>query len=249
MKRILQIVAVVMVLATTVTVVSEAKDIAVVASTSWVGAIAEAAGATSVTVLAPLDLRHPPEYDFKPGDVKRAMDADYILWGGYEPFMKKLQAVAGLSDQKMVHVNTDNIPDTLKQQTRELAGIFGTQREQQQWEILLDNATQKILNDSKKKGLTAKKAVVHKFLEKYAEWMGLTVVGTFGGGEELTPVKMAELIRAKPDIVVDNWHNSQGEGIASEAGVARAVLINFPGHGGTRTILDVLRYNARQLGL
>lgn len=249
MKAIVRAVAVGVVWALVTAGAAAGKEINVVASTSWVGAIAEAAGATRVDVLAPLDLRHPPEYDFKPSDVKRSMEADYIVWGGYEPFMKKVQAVAAIPDAKMVHVMTDNIPATLKQQTKALSALFGTEAAQQQWERSLDRVTERILADAQKKGLAGKKAVVHRFLEEYARWMGLAVVGTFGGGEELTPVKMAELVKARPEIVVDNWHNSQGAGIASEAKVPRAVLINFPGHGGTRTIIDVVEYNARELGL
>lgn len=37
----------------------------VVASSSWTGAIAEAAGADEVRVLAPFELKHPPEYDYR----------------------------------------------------------------------------------------------------------------------------------------------------------------------------------------
>ena len=224
-----------------------AREVNVVASTSWVGAMAEAAGATRVDVLAPLDLRHPPEYDFKPSDVKRAMDADYIVWAGYEGFMRKIQAAADIPSDKMVTVFTDNVPETLKRETRALAAVFGTEDTQRRWEVELDKVTEELLSQAKSKGLVGKKAVVHKFLEVYAHWMGLEVVGVFGGGEELTAVQMAELIRAKPEIIVDNWHNAQGAGIAAETKAPRAVLINFPGHGGTRTLVDVLRYNAAQL--
>ena len=67
-----------------------ASDLEIVASTSWVGAIAGAAGAKDVTVLAPIELRHPPEYDYKPEDIVRVLKADYVLWAGYEPFIKKM---------------------------------------------------------------------------------------------------------------------------------------------------------------
>jgi zinc transport system substrate-binding protein len=226
-----------------------AREVRVVASTSWVGALAEAAGATRVDVLAPLDLRHPPEYDFKPGDIKRVMDADYVVWAGYEVFMRKIQAAGAVPVDKMVAVFTDNVPATLKEQTQALAKVFGTQTAQAKWEAELDRVTADILTEAKQKGLMGKRAVVHGFLQKYARWMGLEVVGVFGGGEELTAVQMAELIKAKPEIVVDNWHNAQGAGIAAEAKAPRAILINFPGHGGTRTLIDVLRYNAQQLSL
>ncbi|NLN19240.1 MAG: ABC transporter substrate-binding protein [Firmicutes bacterium] len=221
----------------------------VVASTSWVGAIAEAAGAGAVKVLAPLELRHPPEYDFKPSDVQRALNADYVIYAGYEQFIAKLQAAVVLPQHKLIQVMTTNIPTTLKEETRKLADLFGTQQQQQTWEKEYDAVASKVLAMAAEKGLVGQRAVVHVFLTEFAEWLGLEVVGTFGGGEEVTPVKMADLVRLNPDIVVDNWHNEQGSGIAMAADVPRAVLINFPGHGGTRSLIDVLIYNARQLGI
>lgn len=229
--------------------ISLARDVKVVASTSWVGAIATAAGASDVDVLAPLDLRHPPEYDFKPGDVKRAIDCNYIVHAGYEAFIKKIVATAGIPDSKVLLVFTDNLPDVLKAETRKLATVFGTLDKQKQWERSLDKAVAEIFDRAADKKLAGKRVVVHKFLAKYAEFMGFKVVGTFGGGEELTPVKMAELISLKPDMIIDNWHNPMGVGIADATRVHRAILINFPGHGGTSTIIDVLKYNAKQLGL
>ena len=54
----------------------------VVASTSWVAAMARAAGAERITVLAPMELKHPPEYDFKPNDIIAATQAQWVLWAG-----------------------------------------------------------------------------------------------------------------------------------------------------------------------
>ncbi|MDI6871215.1 MAG: zinc ABC transporter substrate-binding protein [Bacillota bacterium] len=221
----------------------------VVASTSWVAAIVEAAGAPRVAVLAPVDLRHPPEYDFQPGDIKQALEADYLFWAGYEPFVRKLQKAAAIPDSRLIQVVTDNVPETLKEQARKVAAVLGTEAREEQWEKALDAAAADILAQAKAKGLAGRRAVVHKFLVRYAEWLGLRVVGTFGGGEELTPAKLAELLQRRPELVVDNWHNSQGASIAVEAGIPHALLINFPGKDGTRTLIDVLQYNARQLGL
>lgn len=221
----------------------------VVASTSWVAAIAEAAGADQVDVLAPLDLKHPPEYDFRPSDLQRIAQADYVLWAGYEPFMRKIQSVVALPESRFLQVFTDNVPVTLKEQARKLAAVWATQDKETKWEESFDAAMAEILRQAKANGLIGKRAVVQAFLVKYAQWMGLQVVGTFGGGEELTPAKAAELLQKRPEIVVDNWHNAQGAGLAAEAKVPYALLLNFPGHAGTRTLIDVLRYNAKQFGL
>ncbi|MEK5232113.1 hypothetical protein MHB42_10105 [Lysinibacillus sp. FSL K6-0232] len=66
---------------------SEVKG--VVASTSLTAMIAKAAGAKNVTYIAPLELRHPPEYDYRPSDLSKITDS-YIIYLGYEPFMKKI---------------------------------------------------------------------------------------------------------------------------------------------------------------
>ncbi|HHY18543.1 MAG TPA: hypothetical protein GX522_01440, partial [Firmicutes bacterium] len=113
-------------------VFSSAKGI--VASTSWVGAIAEAAGADEVVVLAPFELRHPPEYDYRPQDVIKVLEADHIIWAGYEPFIKKLKTAYPEIEEKLVKVRTTNIPDNLVSMTRMLAEKFNTQKHQQNWE-------------------------------------------------------------------------------------------------------------------
>ena len=48
----------------------------VVASTSWVGAVAKLAGATDITVIAPTNVTHPPDYDPKASDLVALDKAD-----------------------------------------------------------------------------------------------------------------------------------------------------------------------------
>ncbi|MBE1490780.1 hypothetical protein [Plantactinospora soyae] len=45
-----------------------------VASTSWVGALAKAAGATDIIVVAPGNAQHPPDYDPKPSALAAVTD-------------------------------------------------------------------------------------------------------------------------------------------------------------------------------
>ena len=46
-----------------------AEEPVVVASTSWVALMVKAAGIDDVTILAPIELRHHPEYDYLPSDI------------------------------------------------------------------------------------------------------------------------------------------------------------------------------------
>ncbi len=78
----------------------------IVASTSWVAAMARAAGAKRITVLAPIELRHPPEYDFRPGDIIAATQAQWIIWAGYEGFIKNLIAAAQINQEKVILATT-----------------------------------------------------------------------------------------------------------------------------------------------
>jgi hypothetical protein len=48
------------------------QEAAIIASTSWVAAIADAAGAQNIRILAPVKLCHPPEYELKPSDLEAA---------------------------------------------------------------------------------------------------------------------------------------------------------------------------------
>jgi zinc transport system substrate-binding protein/iron/zinc/copper transport system substrate-binding protein len=101
--------------------------IIVVASTSWTGAIAEAAGADEVRILAPFELKHPPEYDYRPSDIAQLRSARLLVYGGYEPFVKKLAVAAGLPREKMIVIVTSNDPDNLKKQATLLAENTRTQ--------------------------------------------------------------------------------------------------------------------------
>jgi zinc transport system substrate-binding protein len=221
----------------------------IIASTSWTAAIASAATGCKVDYIASGDLRHPPEYDFRVSDIKRVVEADYIIWAGYEGFIKELIDAADIPESKLILISTDNVPGKLIQETGRLARILGTEPAQRRWEQEYKNRVNDILLAAKRAYVPGQNAVVQSFLKTFAEWLGYNVVGTFGGGEEMTPVKLAELVKLSPDIVIDNWHNSLGEPIAAALGCRYALLINFPGKDRTISLIDVLKYNARELGI
>lgn len=220
-----------------------------VASTAWTGAIAEAAGAENVIVLAPLDLRHPPEYDFRPSDVAKVLDADVIFWGGYEGFVRNLVEANDIPSERLYRVVTNNAPHNLKEQTRAIAEYIGTEAAQKVWEARFDALWERIITEAQKKGVANTKVVVNFHQEQFVRSLGYNVVGVFGP-EEVTPRVIADLLAAEPDMVIDNWHNPMlGKPIADAANIAYVELLNFPGTHGTRTIESLIEYNARQLGL
>ncbi len=219
----------------------------IVASTSWVGAIAEAAGASQVQVLAPVELRHPPEYDFSPKDIISASQADLVLWAGYEGFVKNLAKAAGIGEERLVKVNTNNAPDQLAQSVEAIAQLLDTSDRYVAWKEELDVLASRLLAASAGQENTKKRAAVQFHHQNLARYLGYDVVYVFGP-QELTLNDLRKVDELNPDTIIDNWHSVQGQSFAtSERSYVQ--LINFPGPFGARSILDVLEYNGRQLGL
>lgn len=218
----------------------------VTASTAWTGAFAEAAGA-DVDVLAGYELRHPPEYDFSPRDIQRAVEADFIVWGGYEGFVADLVEAARIPDERVVGVRTNNTPPLMREAVRALAERFGTMDAYEAFAAELDAKAQALLEAAEGAGVGSVRVAVNGHYEPLLEWLGYDIVAVFGPGE-VTTGTIAEVERQEPDLIVDNWHVPLGEPLdTGERGYVQ--LINFPGHDGTRDLIDVLDYYARTLGL
>lgn len=222
-----------------------AQGARVVASTSWTAAIATAGGATDVLVIAPLDLKHPPEYELKPSDLEAVSGAALVVYSGYEKFAKRLAETSAGAGTEVLALYTDNLPPVFKREARKVAEKLGTTAAYEAWETGFD-AQLEVMKARIGAAYPDKRAVVHKYLATYAEWLGLEVIGTFGPGE-LSPSALLTIVKAKPALIVDNWHNVSGKGIAeSLSGAAYVELINFPGKDGTRTIEDVFTYNEKR---
>lgn len=220
----------------------------VLASTAWTAAIAQAAGAEHVDILASFELRHPPERDFRPSDVTRAVAADYIVFAGYEAFMHQLIAAAEIPSDKIIQFVTQNTPDHLVQLTRDLAERWGTTERQQAWEAEFLAVANAIAEAAAAAGSADTRVVTVGHMQPFLSWLGYDIVDTFGF-EELTPTRIHAMRSVSPDLVVDVWHNPTGAPLSEGTGADYILLINFPGHDGTRTLIDVFRHNAAQLGL
>lgn len=220
----------------------------ILASTAWTGAIAEAAGAQHVDILAPFELRHPPERDFRPSDVTRTLTADVIVWAGYEGFVRQLIEAAEIPVERVFQIRTANTPSHLVALTRELAVRFGTEEQQSRWEEEFLAFTQDLERAAAEQNVAGTRVLVVEHLLPYVNWLGYNVVGTFGF-EEVTPARIYAVQQLAPDMVIDVWHNPSAEPLALAAGAEYVLLLNFPGHDGTRSLIDVFAYNARRLGL
>ncbi|AEF80863.1 metal ABC transporter solute-binding protein, Zn/Mn family [Leadbettera azotonutricia] len=215
---------------------------AVLASTSWVAAIAKAGGAESVRILAPLDLRHPPEYELKPSDLAAASKADIIIYAGWEQFAKKLAETAGSAGVRIVTVNTSNTPEDLRAEAEKIARILGTEERFAEWwknfEPFAEDLREKIIA-----AYPDRRAVVQRMQTPFAAWLGFEIIGEYGPAEP-SPAVILQMVQLRPGLVIDNYHGPSGQPIAEAARASYAELLNFPGKDGTLSIEDVFRYNA-----
>ncbi|GHU84138.1 hypothetical protein FACS189473_0570 [Spirochaetia bacterium] len=220
----------------------EANGKVVLASTSWVGAMARAAGAENVRVLAPMDLRHPAEYELKPSDLAAASRANIIIYAGWEQFAKKLADTAGSAGIQTVMVTTSNDPAEFRAEAEKIAKVLGTEdRLAEWWKTFVPFAEE--LRGKIMAAYPDKRAVVQRMQTPFAAWLGFDVIGEYGPAEP-SPAVILQMVQTRPALVIDNYHGPSGQPIAEAAKAIYVDLLNFPGKDGTITIEDVFRYNA-----
>ena len=199
----------------------------VVASTSWAAAFADIAGADEVESIAPVNLRHPPEYEITVSDVQKISDSEVFIYAGFERMMKTLGNKVpnkGVS----VQVVLDNSLATVKESTLKIAQALGTEEIQKvrfaEYEKLVKDGQKKAL----KKKLNKKKVLCNKNQTYLAKELGLDIVGVFGPG----PVSAEELLEAKKagyDLIIDNIHNPTGKPVTEILPKAKYIeWRNFP---------------------
>ena len=199
----------------------------IVASTSWAAAFADIAGADEVESIAPVNLRHPPEYEITVSDVQKISDSEVFIYAGFERMMKTLGDKVpnkGVS----VQVVLDNSLATVKESTLKIAQALGTEEIQKvrfaEYEKLVKDGQKKAL----KKKLNKKKVLCNKNQTYLAKELGLDIAGVFGPG----PVSAEELLEAKKagyDLIIDNIHNPTGKPVTEILPKAKYIeWRNFP---------------------
>lgn len=199
---------------------------AVVASTSWVAAFAKAAGIEDVTIVAPVDLQHPPDYDPKPSDLAAITDADYVLLAGFEGFADRMTEASG-SDAEVITLEVDNDPDTIRANVRSLAETFDTQDAAEAWIEDFDQRVDELGADLEgARPAEASTAVAHVFMAYWANLAGIEVVGTYGP-QPVTAAQLAEFTAAQPDLVLTNAHVPAGA-VFDDLEAEQIAIRNFP---------------------
>ena len=199
----------------------------VVASTSWAAAFADIAGADEVESIAPVNLRHPPEYEITVSDVQKISDSEVFIYAGFERMMKTLGSKVP-NKGTSVQIVLDNSLATVKESTLKIAQELGTEDIQKarfaEYEKLVKDGQKKAL----KKKLNKKKVICNKNQTYLAKELGLEIVAVFGPG----PVSSEELLEAKKagyDLIIDNIHNPTGKPITEVLPKAKYIeWRNFP---------------------
>lgn len=213
----------------------------VVASTSWAGAFAKAAGAEDITVVAPASVPHPPDYDPKPSDLTAVASADYVLYAPFDAFAPRLQEAAG-GDADTVEITLENTPGAIRSEVSRLGELFGTSEQADAWLRTFDQRYAELSEHAKAAAPQPPPAAVsHAFMAYWGEFAGLPVAGTFGPGP-VTPGKLAELSALRPGVVLGNAHLPSNPDIA---GVTLVELVNFPGQD--LDLLGVFEENTRRI--
>jgi len=220
-------------------------ELKIVASTSWVGAFALAAGAEDISIIAPSNIQHPPDYDPKPSDLEAVSSADYVLYAGFEGFAPRMQEAVGGSSDKLITVATENSPESIHKEVTRLGELFGTQDKAAAFLETFDAEYAK-LSDEVKAAVGDHKPVVvaQMFVSPFVFFAGLEPAGMYGP-MPMTPDELKTLSDAKPTMVFENAHMGGGDPLVEATGATKVDLINFPGDD--MDLLSVFRTNAETL--
>ncbi len=200
----------------------------VVASTSWVAAIARAAGAGRVTAIAPNNVQHPPDYEPKPSDLAAVADADFVVLAGFEGFAEQLKSAAG-SDAQVLTIEPSYDVAKLDAQITTLAQAFGTTEAAKTNAAKLEGDLTAVSEQLKADLAGARPVVVsHLFTAEWVAFAGLEPAGTYGP-EPITASQTAELAALKPAFVFENTHMAgSGAAVVDATGAKEIDLVNFP---------------------
>ena len=225
----------------------ENKKAKIVASTSWVASIAELAGIDDVPTIAPVNLKHPPEYEIKPMDILKVSQADLFIYAGYERMMKTISEAAEVDKSKIAKVKTTNTYENLSNMVKMLSEKAGTQKEAERRFKQYDELIQKTRQLIKENGLDKKIVYAHKDQAQLAKDLGLNVIATFGSAP-LTSDKILFASENQIDIIIDNVHNPIASPAAQVCPNAKLLIWrNFPEKMEKNALYNVIKNNCESL--
>ncbi|TFH05856.1 MAG: ABC transporter substrate-binding protein [Spirochaetales bacterium] len=218
----------------------------VLASTSWTAGFALLAGATDVDVLAPYEFSHPPEYELRPSDIRRAAEADLVVYAGYEVMVPRLlESIQGTNAAPLQIVTAHAWP-VLTASVRAIAQELGTQVTAEATLAELRASLDDWANQIAESEYAGVPVVANFHQQALAREIGLNVVGVFGPAP-LEAQQIRDLSELHPVLIIDNGHNPMAMPLEETTNARLVTWYNFPGVDGTRTIQDIFALNRRAL--
>ena len=219
----------------------------VIATSSWTAAYAEAAGVDNVIVLAPFEMEHPSEYELRPGDILKLMNADVIIYAGYEVMTERLKKGLDIPQDKLLLVDTDYSYEKIEKSIMSIAAKLGTESAARKNLLDIRNAFDEGRRVVSEKNISRHPVVAHRFQSSLVSELGLVPVATFGPASPEASA-IAGISKIQAPLIIDNIHNPVGLPFKEVSPNARLIkLLNFPGMHGTKTITDVIRYNVASI--
>lgn len=223
------------------------QKVKIIASSSWTAAYVYAAGISNIDILAPVDMIHPSEYELNLNDFKRINDADFIVYGGYEVAFKELMKNNSVNKDKFIKINTGYKMENIKASVNLIAAKTNTlNAAQSNLDSIADafSAAKKLIEDHNLKG---KPVICHFFQKEFISEISMVPVYIFGPSP-LEAYQIKEIADKDAVLIADNLHNPIADPLTEiKKNIRKVDLINFPGTNKTRSLIDVINFNIKQI--
>ena len=213
-----------------------------VASTSWTAAFADLAGVDDIAVIAPSELRHPPEYELTPSDIIEIQNATFFIYAGYERMMTTIQEGIPSADRVDIAITTENDRQTVIEMAERIASYTGTAPRYEGYVETVNEGRRMVEELS----LDELEVCCHTMQVPLAEDLGLNIVATFGGNE-LSAGQIQEAAESDYDLIIDNFHNPIASPLAEVSDAELVIWRNFPETSGRNALENMVRENIRAL--
>ena len=239
--------------------------ISIICSTTTLGALAEEVGGDRVTVISLVQPGVcPSHFDIRPSHVADVEQAQLILFHGIEPWLEDLITASGNDTITRLHLtgpwNTPALAQVKIEAIRDaLVSIDpgNASYYQNNAEKAIENLIkigESIQADIDQYTSSEIPVLCMDWQTSFVEWMGFTIVGSYGPPETLSMKDIDLLITTgkteKAQIVIDNLQSGTdvGSEVAAAIGAEHVALSNYPfAVPGTDTVAQMIEYNARQL--
>ncbi|OQY31606.1 MAG: hypothetical protein B6241_13590 [Spirochaetaceae bacterium 4572_59] len=219
----------------------------VIATTGWTASFAQLAGVENLEVLAPYEMKHPPEYELSLSELQKVAKADYIVFAGYEAMMTRIKEALGSdSSVQLIQIKTINSYPLISESVMKIAAALGTEDKAlsnlKELKVFISDWKAELAGQDKLNNV-----VVHFHQQGPVKGLGLKPALVFGPSAP-TLIQIRDILKIKPQIIIDNLHNPAAASFKELMPRPDIVQwINFPGTDGTVSLLDVMNYNRQQL--